>query len=68
MVKPSPYDVMIFDLAANLISQSRLEASFVAAERLLERRRQGDCVGELIWTDVLRAIEAMSDEVPIAVQ
>jgi hypothetical protein len=45
---------MIFDLASSLLTQRRLEASFVAAERILERR--------------LRAIEAMSDEAPIMVQ
>ena len=67
-MKPSPYDVMIFDLASSLLTQRRLEASFVAAERVLERRRQGDCIGERIWADVLRAIEAMSDEAPIMVQ
>ena len=59
---------MIFDLAANLITQRRLDASFVAAAQLVERRRQGDCIGERIWTDVLRALEAMSDEAPMAVQ
>jgi hypothetical protein len=59
---------MIFDLATNLITQRRIDASFVAAARVVERRRLGDCLGERIWTDVLRAIEAMSDEAPIAVQ
>ncbi len=67
-MKPTPYDVMIFDLATDLITQRRLDASFVAAAQVVERRRLGDCLGERIWTDVLRAIEAMSDEAPIAVQ
>jgi len=66
-----PYDsVYRFggDEFAVIFGQTDGPGAVVAAERILERRRQGDCIGERIWADVLRAIEAMSDEAPIMVQ
>ena len=65
---PSCYDIIIFDLASHLLSERQLEASFVAAQRAIERRQEGDRVGERIWADVLRAIEAMSNDSPTAIQ
>ena len=65
---PSPYDIIIFDLASHLLSERRLEASFFAARQAMEKRQEGDHVGERIWADVLRAIEAMSNDSPIAIQ
>ena len=67
-VTPSPYDLIIFDLAAQLITEKKVEAPFVAAAHALERRQEGDALGERFWADVLRAIEAMSDDMPITIQ
>ena len=67
-VMPSSYDLIIFDLASYLLSERQIEASFFAAQRTIEMRRHGDPIGERIWTDVLRAIEAMSNDAPSTIQ
>lgn len=57
----SRYDIRVFELASRIVLDWDIMASFYAASRLETCLKSGDHRHALVWLDVIRAVEAMSD-------
>ncbi len=57
----SQYDNRVFELASQILVDWDVMATFYAAARLRTCLKTGDHRLALVWMDVIRAVEAMSD-------